>query len=305
MAITKERFEQGMSYQAYKEQMTRNQERFANNERQVEISGEDVAFFANLKKPLYLMALAEDWCGDVINNLPVVGKLVETSPNLHLSIFLRDQNLDLMDQYLKEGQFRSIPVFAFFDENFKDLGHFIERPASISAKMAAMRHDLFTNDPILSKFAPGTPPGDMPEEARNQMAQAFARFRDETRNFSDHEVVRELRSLVEHGSVQPAKASAPVVLQTAASNGSAPTTSERAKVTITYCAECGYEPQTLELAGALMREFVSELSSIEILPWHDGAFDVHVNGDLVHSMYRDGGFPENETIIQAVRERIG
>ena len=163
MAITKERFEQGMSYQAYKEQMTRNQERFANNERHVEISGEDVAFFANLKKPLYLMALAEDWCGDVINNLPVVGKLAEKSPNLHLSIFLRDQNLDLMDQYLKEGQFRSIPVFAFFDENFKDLGHFIERPASISAKMAALA-SVLTSTIVASKSSgrpskrPTTPP---------------------------------------------------------------------------------------------------------------------------------------------------
>jgi selenoprotein W-related protein len=34
------------------------------------------------------------------------------------------------------------------------------------------------------------------------------------------------------------------------------------------------------------------------------SFDVVINGDLVHSMYREGGFPENETIIQAVRERL-
>ncbi|RIK34216.1 MAG: selenoprotein [Chloroflexi bacterium] len=77
------------------------------------------------------------------------------------------------------------------------------------------------------------------------------------------------------------------------------------KVSITYCAECGYEPQTLALTSALMHEFVSDLASIELIPWHDGAFDVLVNGDLVHSMYRDGGFPENETIIRAVRQRLG
>ena len=76
------------------------------------------------------------------------------------------------------------------------------------------------------------------------------------------------------------------------------------KVTITYCAECGYEPPTLALAGALMKEFLYDLSSIELIPWHEGSFDVSVGGELVHSMYREGGFPEHETIIRAVHERL-
>jgi selenoprotein W-related protein len=76
------------------------------------------------------------------------------------------------------------------------------------------------------------------------------------------------------------------------------------KVTITYCAECGYEPQTLSLTDALMRAFTHQLSAIELVPWYEGSFDVAVNGNLVHSMYRDGGFPENEKVIQAVREQL-
>lgn len=79
---------------------------------------------------------------------------------------------------------------------------------------------------------------------------------------------------------------------------------EPIKVRIVYCAACGYEPQTLELTSALMYAFTHDLASIELIPWHEGAFDVVVNGDLVHSMFRDGGFPENETVIQAVRTRL-
>jgi selenoprotein W-related protein len=55
---------------------------------------------------------------------------------------------------------------------------------------------------------------------------------------------------------------------------------------------------------ALMQEFLYDLSSIELIPWQDGAFDVAIDGELVHSMYRDGGFPQVAAIVAAVRERL-
>ena len=309
MSVTPERFEQGLTYEAYKAQMTRNRERLENNEQTIAFDPNDLAFFKQLPQPLNVLVLAEDWCGDVINNLPVLGRLAEESGKLKARIFLRDQNLDLMDQYLKEGQFRSIPVFVFFDSAFHELGHWIERPARISELQGEMRRNLFAYDAILSQVAPDTPPAQMSEEARNRLMQAYTQFREENRVLTDREVVRELRALIEHGIAQKPEAAQPVAAIAAKAaislSDAKPATNGRVKVSITYCAECGYEPQTLELTSALMHAFVHELASIEILPWQDGAFDVVVNGDLVHSMYRDGGFPENETIVQAVRERIG
>lgn len=76
------------------------------------------------------------------------------------------------------------------------------------------------------------------------------------------------------------------------------------KVKITYCAECGYEPQALQLTRDLMFKFANRLSSIELIPWHEGSFDVSVNGELVHSMFRDGGFPTSETVIGAVQAKL-
>ena len=77
------------------------------------------------------------------------------------------------------------------------------------------------------------------------------------------------------------------------------------RVRITYCAECGYEDQTLDLAKALMLEFGGQLAAIEILPFADGTFDVRVGNELVHSMARDGGFPESTAVVGAVRRALG
>jgi selenoprotein W-related protein len=76
------------------------------------------------------------------------------------------------------------------------------------------------------------------------------------------------------------------------------------KVKITYCADCGYEPQTLDLAKALMLEFGARLSSVELIPWEGGTFDVSLDGQLLHSMKRDGGFPKDAAIKDAVRSRL-
>ncbi|MHB1134354.1 MAG: Rdx family protein [Chloroflexota bacterium] len=76
------------------------------------------------------------------------------------------------------------------------------------------------------------------------------------------------------------------------------------RVTIAYCAECGYEPQTLALAEALLMRCGHALSGVELVPWLDGSFEVTVGGDLVHSMYRDGGFAEHEQVVAAVLAKV-
>lgn len=323
MTVSKERFEQGMTYAAYRAQMTRNQEQFDETERTVRLRDEDVSFFRGLPQPLHVLVLAEDWCGDVIANLPLLGRMAQASGKLNLRIFLRDQNLDIIDQYLKQGEFRSIPLFVFFDADFREIGHWAERPAKLTQMIQEVRNRHFATAPELAGFAPTTSPGELPEDARMRLRQVLAAFRTETRDFSDSEVLRELREIItgsaarsqETAKEMPKKAATESTIGVSAGvptnprpmwQASTRTAAERpVTVKISYCAECGYEPQTLALTSALMIEFRDRIAALELIPWHGGAFDVVVDGELVHSMARDGGFPENTAICDAVRRHLG
>lgn len=76
-------------------------------------------------------------------------------------------------------------------------------------------------------------------------------------------------------------------------------------VSITYCAECGYEEPTLRLARHLMEQFHLYLRRIEIVPAANGELEVVLDGELVHSTRQSGRFPNAEEIAAAVRERLG
>jgi hypothetical protein len=193
MTIDRARFDQGLTYEAYKDQMTRNRDRLEENERRVDLSKEDLAAFRALPRAVKVMVLAEDWCGDVIANLPVLGRLARDSGKLDVRIFLRDQNDDLMQRYLNKGQFKSIPVFVFLDDGFHELGHWIERPASVTEVRAKRRKDIFAAHPEFG--SPDAPVDQLAEDVRVRLQAELAKMRDETAKFANAEVVRELREI--------------------------------------------------------------------------------------------------------------
>jgi len=80
-----------------------------------------------LSDKLTWIVLAESWCGDAAQNIPVFAKIAEANPNIGLKIILRDENPELMDQYLTNGG-KSIPKLICVDENLNELGTWGPRP---------------------------------------------------------------------------------------------------------------------------------------------------------------------------------
>jgi hypothetical protein len=199
MTVTRERFDSGMTYDEYKAQMTRSREQFEANERGLQLDPADLAPFQNLPQPLNVLVLAEDWCGDVIANLPILGRIAADSGKLNVRVFLRDQNADLMDQYLNKGEFRSIPTMVFFDDTFNEVGRFIERPDSVTKLRAQKRLEIFEQNPEFG--SPTAPVDQLPEDVRIRLNEQLTRMRQEMMPFANAEVVRELRAIVEHHAV--------------------------------------------------------------------------------------------------------
>jgi hypothetical protein len=193
--VTQERFDQGLTYEQYKSQMTRNRDRLEANERDLKLSPDELAPFVKLRRPLKVLVIAEDWCGDVIANLPVLGRLAAESGKLDVRVFLRDQNLDLMDQYLNEGKYRSIPVFVVLGASFQEIGRFVERPKSVTEETARRRGEIFAKNPDFGD--PAQPIDQLPEDVRVHLMQATAEMRAELAPFSNSEVVKAIAEIVE------------------------------------------------------------------------------------------------------------
>ena len=107
------------------DQITQKTDRFIENGEKAQLAPEDLAAFKTLPEPVNVLVIGEDWCGDVVAGLPVLNKLAEAVGTLDVRIFLRDQNEDLMNQYLNQGLHKYITVVVFFDQKMRELGHFI------------------------------------------------------------------------------------------------------------------------------------------------------------------------------------
>jgi len=140
--VTKQRFAQGLTFQQYLDQMTTNKDKFMEAMAAMRVTPEDRAVFAGRRDKLNVLVITEDWCGDALTNFPVLARMAEGAPNVEVRVFLRDQNPDLMDQYLNRGLYRSIPVFVFFDADMTEVARFVERPPKITEFMEQKQLEL-------------------------------------------------------------------------------------------------------------------------------------------------------------------
>lgn len=188
--VTPERFASGMTYEEWMQKIDRNQKRFEENYEEMSISEDDARALRELVEkpngPAKCLALGEAWCPDVFRGFPVIARIAEVS-GMELRTFLRDENNDIIAEFLKGGEHESIPVFVFYDRDHNYIAHWIERPAQANEEL-----------PELQRLTAPLQNADISPEERKKHIQAYIDFqhgptwagwRDAT--------VRELRELLE------------------------------------------------------------------------------------------------------------
>lgn len=76
------------------------------------------------------IVISEPWCGDNANTTPVLAKIAEASETIELRIILRDENPDVMNEYLTDNT-KSIPVLIVLDGEFNEICVWGARPAGL------------------------------------------------------------------------------------------------------------------------------------------------------------------------------
>ncbi len=132
------RFATGLTWKDYMAQMGDTRARTEQNYANSKLTDEEQKFFGGINQVKYVMMLAENWCGDVHRNSPLIAHICEAMPGCELRVFLRDQNADLRDTFLNNG-YQSIPVVVFFDKDWNEIGRWLERAHGATSKTVGIR----------------------------------------------------------------------------------------------------------------------------------------------------------------------
>lgn len=108
-----------------------NMSRMNRLDKTVELTAETMALLNTIRTTQFWILLTEGWCGDAAQSVPVIAKMAAVNPKIELRILLRDENLDLMDQYLQNGRSRSIPKLIAVNEKGEELFNWGPRPAEL------------------------------------------------------------------------------------------------------------------------------------------------------------------------------
>ena len=151
--VTTQRFEEGISYEDYMEQIKVNKARFQGFYDNFQVKPESASALSDLVKqpngPAKMLVLGEDWCGDVVRGLPVLARVAEVA-GLEMKVFARDENHDIMNEFLKNGQWMSIPTAVFYTKDHQYICHWIERPEVAEREMEEIEAAIRSENPEIN-----------------------------------------------------------------------------------------------------------------------------------------------------------
>lgn len=145
MTLTAEKFSQGKTTQEYIDQMKVNKQPFLDIYHGVEVPSEVLDYFNGLSRPLNLVVFHAEWCGDAVSTTPAILKLAESTDQISMQMFNRDEEVDLANSFLPDYRANTVPVFVVFDQEMGEVARFIETAGALVPHIDAM-DDMIARD---------------------------------------------------------------------------------------------------------------------------------------------------------------
>ncbi len=120
-----------------------NDRRMKRWDKTLRISEEVKDKVSNFKGQVTWLVITESWCGDAAHVIPVIHKIAELSEHIELKLVLRDDNDELMSQFLTNGG-RAIAKLIMIDDETGDvLNTYGPRPSEATKMVNAYKaeHD--------------------------------------------------------------------------------------------------------------------------------------------------------------------
>ena len=169
--VTPQRFAQGISFKEWLTQIKVNKDLFEKyyGTAKEQLTQADMEFFKKAVHtavgPAEVLVIAEDWCPDVYRGLPTIAALADAS-GMELRIFARDTNMDIMNEYLNQGKYQSVPVLVFYTKDHRYITHWTERPTQVTEEMTVLRAKT-------AEELTGKPDEEVRAETRKRSSAAF------------------------------------------------------------------------------------------------------------------------------------
>jgi len=93
-----------------------NETRMNRLDKTIKVDPEIAAQLKGLQNEYIWLVLAEGWCGDAAQLLPIMNKMALETDKIDLKIVFRDDNDDFMQHFLTQGA-RSIPKLVILDKD--------------------------------------------------------------------------------------------------------------------------------------------------------------------------------------------
>ncbi len=124
-------FESGLDYTAWlaAAESAEQRDKLEAERRALTLDPTVAGFLAALPRPVQVVAIAEDWCGDVIRHAPVLQRMAEAGAHLRVRYISREQHPDVFVRFLTHGG-EAIPKFIFLSDRFVECGTWGPMPES-------------------------------------------------------------------------------------------------------------------------------------------------------------------------------